>query len=430
MGSLARAVTLTSLLVAATLSSACEEDALVASGGFDPTQCPDDDPQCNDRNRDKLDAGEAPWLDSGVVPDAGVAPVDAGVAETDAGVVDPDSGVAPDSGVEIDAGVPPEFLIVAGSYRTHYKMDLSRYLLGLSNIAEPLDFLDQAIAGNVNTGFPPLDALVRDIIARYVPPWVGTVIGVLNSLANFFEEVEARGVLNLAQPLPTGNVSPVSANETWNTLTVKIIDNCPRGRQDPNYPACAEQMIPIATPPTPIGAVDIGVDPRPFMGVLQPGRPRAPIRFDDREVRMEMTKLIRVVADLAISLGTNGQVPSLQVALERAIDCVQLEAETERLATSIGLSARLARAAAAGVRAVCDQEKQNVITRIIGGIEGIGIGWEALEFDMIGDAHDTNGNHRPETLQVHTVPDTLDGRFRLVVGTRFDGTWEGISLNP
>ena len=158
--------------------------------------------------------------------------------------------------------------------------------------------------------------------------------------------------------------------------------------------------------------------------------PAADFQFDDREVEMELTKLVTLVLDIAIRIGTNGQVQSLQDALNQAIDCAALQAEAERLARSIGLNTLLAQAAGRTVRAECDREKMRALNSIIGSINGIGVGWEAMQFDQIGHAVDTNGNRRPETIQMISVPDTIDGRFRVIVRDRMGGVWQGFNLNP
>ena len=62
----------------------------------------------------------------------------------------------------------------------------------------------------------------------------------------------------------------------------------------------------------------------------------------------------------------------------------------------------------------------------MGAIAGIGIDWDAFEFDQHGRAVDTNpgdGMNRAEILQVLTAPDTLDGRFRFALSSDLGGEW-------
>lgn len=449
------------------LAFGCEDEKLLPSSNFNASRCSETEPCAHlDGGSLLLDGGFAPGngfgddtgvvsgqadslTDAGLIADAGGAvdsgasldsgaPLDSG-ASSDTGAVG-DSGIPADTGVPPDTGIPPDsglhpdaapvfqFLDLSGNHQTHYVLDLSNYLGGIGNLAGPLDTIDQALAGNINTGISILDQLISAAIAQFIPPWVVTVIDVLNDVANFFEEVDTFGVMSITQDPPNGGTAGLHASEVWNTLMVRIIDQCPLGRMDPSYPGCAQQSIPIAMRGM-VGPLEIGVDVHDFDGVLQAGRPAADFRFDDREVDMELTKLVRVVIDLAINLGTNGQITSLRDALDQAIDCAALEREAQMIAAGF-LPAFLARAAAAAVRRSCDQEKQNALDAIVGGIEGIGVGWEVMEFDQIGAAVDTNGNGRPERLQTLGTPDTIDGRFRLLVSNSMGGVWEGTGLNP
>src|SRR5687768_9468512 len=134
--------------------AACEDDPLSPVSGFDPGDCLDPG-RCSEGGN-KLDAGFDPVdPDSGRPTgetDTGVPPVDDS-EPADSG--DFDSGDF-DSGV-VDTGPPPsDFLDVSGPWQTTYEFDTSEYLFGISNIADETSLVNNAINGNVNTGFPPL----------------------------------------------------------------------------------------------------------------------------------------------------------------------------------------------------------------------------------------------------------------------------------
>jgi hypothetical protein len=419
------------------VSIGCEDEVLGPASGFTPSECLSNQ---NCEGSGKIDSGVRSFADAGPPPVTGEVDTGTPPAEADAGIwPPPDSGVFDtgtfDSGT-FDAGVvdsgppPPDFLNLAGTHDTEYLFDWSAYLFGIGTIAGPLDTIAQIVAGNVNTGFPPLDSLIAQAVARFVPPWVRTVVNVLNSVANFFEEVEVTGVMNIAQALSTAQTTTLTAGETWSTLTVHIISQCPRGRQDPNYPQCAQQRINIVPRGrTTVGPLDVEVEVHDFRGTLQAGRPEADFMLDDRSVDVDLYKLVRIVIDLAINLGTNGQFTSLSAALNQIIDCAGLEAEAYRLAQNLGLGS-LSQIAATAVRTACDREKQRVIDGIVNGLNGIGLSLVTFDYDQLGHAVDTNGNARPEKLQRFTVPDTIDGRFRLIVTDPLGGIWEGTNRFP
>ncbi|MCX7959207.1 MAG: hypothetical protein N3B13_09185, partial [Deltaproteobacteria bacterium] len=135
---------------------------------------------------------------------------------------------------------------VTGLWYTEHDFDLSNALLGLPKLAEPLDFIDQVFKGNLgDIGNIPiigdiLEALVQDLIKQYVPPWVPNLIHGLNALANILQQMKVLGIMELWN---TQVPDMVNGKEQWESIVVWWIDQCPKGRQDPNWPQCAELDI-------------------------------------------------------------------------------------------------------------------------------------------------------------------------------------------
>ena len=199
------------------------------------------------------------------------------------------------------------------------------------------------------------------------------------------------------------------------------------GRNDPNYPACARQPIPISSQNM-IGPVEVGIRIQPFTGTATTTYPVAPFEFPSREIEIELTKLLRIAIDVAIRVETNNQVMGLQDALDRAIDCVGLEAEALRLAG--GASSTLATIAASAVRQACEEVKRDTMDAVLGTVEAVGVDWEVLVFEQLGEGVDSNANGSADTIQVLTTPETISGRFRAVVSDPVGGSWEGTNRNP
>lgn len=414
-------------------SVACEDEVLAPASGFVPTECPPEEPNCEQGFRIDSGLGTLP-SDTGPVvvdTDGGGDPngsTDTGVAvgadAGDPGVMDAgvlDSGIHPDAG-----GPPPEFLNLAGTHDTEYQLDLSDYLFGISNLAGPLDFINRAFMGRLVSG--PLGFIVNPIIqnlaAQYIPPWVQTLVDVLSNVANFFETIDVNGVLNIQQDLPSGQTSALHGSETWTRLRVRFINQCMFGRMDPNYPACAQRDIAIVPAGrTNVGPLEVEVEVRRFDGVLQAGRPEADFVFTNREVRMDMYKLLTIVIDLALRLATNGQIPSLSAALNQLIDC-------QGLANGVLNATNGNQAAYAIVLTTCVSERQNAIDSITNGLNGVPLGLIDFDFDQRGHAVDTNGNHRPEFLQTMSTPNTIDGDFSVIIGSDLGGQWAGRSRSP
>lgn len=420
---------LAALVSVALVASACESDDLAPVSTFKPSACKPGE-ACGDEGV-RLDAGfPAVGTDSGATTpgeDAGSSGGGDGGVELDGG------GVAPSDGGALvpDAGFPPppsEFLDLNGTWNTRYVFDLSAYLFGISNIADELDFIDQTFQGNISTGFPPLDAFIISIVQQYVPSWLVDLIDVLNTMATLFSETHVYGgrmTITQDPPLqPTDPSTVLRATETWSEFVLLFVSRCPRGRSDPNFPTCAEHRIPVTHNPQAVGPVNILVEVHPLAGVLQAGVPEADFVFQDREVDMEMQKLILLVVDFAVSLVTPYN--NLRDALGAAVDCPGLGGRARDFAqNTLGLGL----VASIGIGVAVEDQCNNVLDDLVDLVAGVGVTWEALDFDQHGHAIDRtpqDGLRKPEVLQSISVQDTIDGRFRFGIQDPLGGEWEGL----
>ncbi len=342
-----------------------------------------------------------------------------------------------------DLGPPPSvFLDLEGTWDTEYVFDVSSYLFGISRLGAGLDFVDQALRGNLDLGNSVLNTIVRPLLDPFIRQAVSTpngqrfatVIGSLNTIAHLFEEVEATGQMVLVQDPPSDPFADsvrLSGTERWDALYLRLIAGCPEGRRTTSpphplaYPACANVAVPIQNVPTPIqtgsGEVDVQVYVAPFEGWLAAGVPEAPFQLEDRVVELELTKLILLAMDLTVRLVSGNEFLGLEDLFRRTI-CFEVAEEAERLALGSSTTrpfAQLARRSAEAqcVRLLVDRFVQETVGRI-------GVSFDAFEFDQDGYAVDRTGDGRPEQLQRHATPDTLRGRFRFVAGTRLGGTWQ------
>jgi hypothetical protein len=407
--------------------AACEEDPLTPVSGFQPSDCIDP-PRCSEGGM-RLDAGSIPSD-----PDSGLP-----IGETDSGEepVEADGGVAADSGEvdsgdldsgTVDTGPPPsDFLDVSGAWQTTYEFDTSEYLFGISNIADEISLVNNAINGNVSTGFPPLDALIQNIVQNYIPQQVRDVIAVLNTIATFSEKMESRGVMTLVQHppgMPTDPFVNLDATELWSELTVYVVDQCPLGRQDPNFPACARYTIPTVQQPAQAGPLEVGVDVKPFTGTLN-AKPGSEIAFLDREVEVEMGHLIALIVDAIISFVSGGQYSDLRDLLESIIDCPGLAQDAADWAVNnLGLDPIFA---ALTIRPLIQNQCEDAIDDIVDQVGLATVSWDAFEYDQHGVAKDFDADGVADELQLMSVPQGLrDGRFRALISASMEGVWQGI----
>ncbi|MCK6547210.1 hypothetical protein L6R52_15270 [Myxococcota bacterium] len=423
----------------ASVLAGCDSDELAPVSNFEGSECLKTN-SCGDDSirldsgiggipEDQSDGGglflpPPPGFDGGVGFDSGFGadaaePSDAGVTEPgDAGVFGPP-----------DTGVPPSvFLDLNGTWNTRYSFDLSAFLFGISGIADELDFIDQTFEGNIDTGFPPLDAFIVSIVQQYVPPWAVDLVNALNSMATLFSEVNVYGGrLTITQDAPLSpwdTTTALHASETWGELVMLIVEQCPRGRSDPNWPRCAEHRIPVTHNPAAVGPLEILVELDPFDGTLNAGIPQADFRFDNREVQLEARKLVLMVLDFVVSLTT--PYANLRDALGGVVDCGGLGDQARDFAMNtlgLGLVPSL------GIQALVEDQCNDLLDDLVNGVGGIGITWTAMEYDQLGRAIDTtsfDGLRRPEQLQQFTTPDTIDGDFTVGLSDDMGGRWEGL----
>ncbi|MBI4819164.1 MAG: hypothetical protein HY791_23030 [Deltaproteobacteria bacterium] len=435
----------TAALCMSALVVACEQDELTTTNEFKPVECPDGQ-TCS--RGGKLDAG-VPAFDTGLHADAeapDLGPPDSGeFADAEAPDLGPlDSGEHPDADPPdlgpADVGFPdsgvPAYLDLTGAYTTRYDLDLSNFFFGISDIAGPLRLIYGLLTDEIDPAIPLLDRWIDDFVASYVPSWLIDVIGVLDTIATFFDVIQVDGQLTLQG----STISPTfQAQEEWDHAIVRVAANCRRSGAPP-FPQCAEVLIDLVPQGSPVGPLAIAVDVRDFSGSISPTRIQpgptgrdtwvGDIDIQDRHVGLDLYRLVLLMVDLAIDAATNGQYRSLSDALDQIIDCSRLRDGAEDFLNSIGLTDPFIQIPALfAVQNGCENVKANVISGVTGGLGGIAISWTAFEFDQIGFAQDRTLNRYPETLQDLAVPNTLDGDFTLVLSDSMGGVWSGITTN-
>lgn len=421
---------LASLILVGLVAGGCDNDPVALRSEFKPEDCPPDEPDCKDGDpRIPIGGG-----DGGVGTDGG------GTNDAGGG----GDGGAPDAGMP-DTGPPPStFLDVSGQWPTSYVFDVGDYLFGISNLANELDFIDQALRGNLDLGNGILDAIVGPLLDAWIRQAVmtpggqrfQTVIRTLNGAAHLFEEIEARGQLRVTQAAPSDPYADevaISATELWSGMYIRLIDRCVDGRQTTSpphpqpFPQCANTPIPITSSPTPImvggGELDVQVHVADFHGRLAAGGPQAALDFDEREVEIEVTKLILMALDLAVRYASANQFVGLEDMFRQTI-CYEVGVQAEQFALQSSATAPFAGLARQAAEDSC---VRLLIDRVVNdGIGGIGVDIEAFQFTQVGLAVDDDGDGRADVLQRIASPDTLDGRFRFVGSAHLGGEWEAL----
>jgi hypothetical protein len=306
---------------------------------------------------------------------------------------------------------------IAGDWDSEYHLDWSDYLGPLADLGEPLDFLDQLLLGNSSLDdLPLLGSVLQSIIDTYIPDWVQDLVHFLNNMVHFFQDVRIEARLHLTQM--AGNPAAIGATEQWDWAYVQIIDQCPYGESDPNYPACADFAVPLNFAVTGIGT--IVATALPFNGSFD----GTTVTFDDREVQMELSEFLRFILDWVTEVATGGRYGSLEGALTGIIDCNSVTAAIQNaLCSSFNWCG-----AQPAVYAACVAARDEVVDQVLSAIDEVSVDWEVMRFDMSARAYDNPENGVADKLgNPPSAPGTIDdGHFRALVGADLTGTWSAV----
>ncbi len=276
--------------------------------------------------------------------------------------------------------IPQQDIIpdLEGLWDTAYKIDLTDALpLGLSNLGEPLNILDQILMGSFDFSSIPfigslIEQAVQSFIQNYIPPWVPEVVHVLDNIVNLFQVMTARGTMEVWHMNPP---DVVHCEEDWEHIIVYWIEQCPQGRLDPNYPSCAE--LDIAT-----GANTVEVEVLPFDGRIEN---RSNFIVDNRRVKIKMYQLVSYVVNLVIRITTGYN--DLADMMTHVIDCQEVQNQVDSIACNIGWCGGVP-----GIYQACQAALQQVANQIMNQLAGIGVGWTVFEFKQEATIIDTNTN--------------------------------------
>ena len=319
-----------------------------------------------------------------------------------------------------EPGAPPDLVLIEGFWDTRYQFDMSEVLGPLGDLGAPLDFLDQAFRGNLDIPIPVIgdviEAAVADLITAYVPPWVADLVHGLNSIVHIFQQMQVIGQMEARH---RANVLHVRGTEVWDRAVVQLIDRCDRGRQDPNYPQCAEVDILLDQDLGEIGRIETDVPP--FVGRLYLDRNQEWNVLFDREVHMDLVGLVRYVVNLVVSISTNGRFNNVPDALVAAIDCRGIQRAADQTACDLS-GGRVC--VVPGVEQTCQQAVQQAGLMIDQQLAQLGVAWTAMDFDQYSRVYDDDNNLIADELGRWPAPaGQLDGNFRLILNRPLEGLW-------
>ena len=325
---------------------------------------------------------------------------------------DPSDELDPSDDLEPDQPTYP--IGVSGSWDTEYHLDWSEYLGPLGSLGTEIDLIDQVLLGNEDlNNIPLIGGILQQVVDDFIPTWVSDLVHILNGIVQFFQDVKIDAQMEVNH---TGGDAPITGEEDWQQATIMIIDGCPLGMQDPNYPACAEVSVPLNQYVTNFGI--IGAEALPFEGDVLGDQFTLP----QRRVRFQIAQLVTYILNYITELASQGQFMTLEAALQSLVDCGALSQEVAgSLCSSFGICGM-----ESTIENLCIQSRNDVISTVIGILDAIMVEWEIMHFDQVATIYDDDLDNSADRLgaPLTSSPGTIsNGGFEVVVGAYLGGTW-------
>ena len=214
--------------------------------------------------------------------------------------------------------LPPNVPVpdISGSWYTAHTFQIGDAIPLTQQLGGPIRTIDRLLLGQF--GLPKwLNDFLQGIIKKYIPPWVGTVVHILDVVETFLHDLRARGYMSVTQSTkPDGSPAPAwTATEQWSSFVFYDLDLCNPIPADPT-PDCARVDLMVDDPLT---AASVGLKVHPFAGTVNGSTSPPQIVVNQRKVDLHIGKLIGWLADKLVSLFT--QYSTVKEALVDAVDC-------------------------------------------------------------------------------------------------------------
>ena len=307
-------------------------------------------------------------------------------------------------------------IFVGGEWYTEYHLDWSEYLGPLADLSVPFDMVDQILVGHQSVqDIPLVGPLMQEVVDNYIPGWIADFVHILNGIVQFFQDVQINGVMELTHV--EGDYYQITGEEDWQKARITIIDGCPYGLQDPQYPACSWVDVPLNQYVTDFGI--IGAEAEPFSGTIEN---ETQLELPDRRVRFQISQLVTYILNYITNLASQGQYPTLASALQSLIDCHGLSIDVGGTLCSLGICGM-----ETTIEAACVSARDDAIAQVMAILSAIMVEWEIMTFDQSAMIYDDNADDRADRLGAPpSAPGTItDGGFEVVFGASMDGTWWG-----
>jgi len=252
---------------------------------------------------------------------------------------------------------------VTGHWYTKHNFNVHDALPGwIQFSSEAIRVIDQVLLGQL--GLPSwVNAIIRGIVTQYVPPWVQTLVYILDNVFTLFSNLRAEGEMDLTAV--GGTNAFLAGNEYWSSFVFYLLSQC--GQNIGGNPSMPPPCARVDVYQTDLQAVNLAANVKPFTAKVTGGPGAWTLVVDRREVNMKFAGLIKFVLDQVISVTTG--YPSLegppghpeQGALYNLVDCPGIAASIYNI-IPIDVTLLCQAAVTAAAQAIANQLQQVVVS--------------------------------------------------------------------
>lgn len=250
-------------------------------------------------------------------------------AQSDACVPPDDCELCPDGfdcidDVPICKPVDPENVMdLTGLWFTRHTFDINEGLPGwVQGLAKYTRQIHQLMNGQVSGNIPSwVSSIIQSLFQQFVPPWVQTLIALMDSALTIFSELRADGEMVLS---PIVDNATLEGEEIWSSFIFYFLPQCGGNiGGDPNKPPpCAR--VDIYTDDIEVGSAAVEVFP--FTVRVGSGNPATAV-IGTRQVNLALAGILKYALDQVVYYTTG--YPSLEGppgrpqegALYNLVDC-------------------------------------------------------------------------------------------------------------
>ena len=225
-------------------------------------------------------------------------------------------------------------LDVSGTWYTTYYFDIQNALPGFftGGMKPVVDFLNMSFSNQLTINIPILgpilQAVIKDLVAQYIPPSVNNATAALTDMLHAFDSMQINGTMQLTQSPNTpvlGN--QLSGQETWTDAHFTLVSLCKGGlAQYKQTPSCGDVDIILSPNLVMAGSsanATATVHVSNFYGAVNGNT----VTLQNRQSEVALQQTVNIMLNVIANAISNGQYNNFASYISTVIPCDQLQTQ-------------------------------------------------------------------------------------------------------